>query len=338
MALETVTINAGTASEAQIAVDTIAGVSIPVSKIVVGADGSVGDVVSSGNPLPVAASAWPLPTGAATSENQGTGNAVLADILTALGQTLAVSANALPLPTGAATEATLNAIGALLAGGIVVDGSGVTQPISAQALPLPTGAATSENQGTGNASLAAIQAAAEIVDDWDEANRAAVNLIVGQAGIAAGTGVDGATVPRVSLATNVALPAGTNTLGQVGLAALTSGGASAFKSIDLDETEEEVKGAAGQVYAIHCINLADAVRYLKLYDATAANVVVGTTVPNWTFPIPTAGDTNGAGFTLTLPVPLQCSNGITVAATTGLADNDATAPGANEVVLNLLYK
>lgn len=43
--------------------------------------------------------------------------------------------------------------------------------------------------------------------------RVGVDPISGQTGIAGGTGVDGATVPRVTLATNVALPAGTNILG-----------------------------------------------------------------------------------------------------------------------------
>ncbi|MDP3769244.1 MAG: hypothetical protein Q8S13_14625, partial [Dehalococcoidia bacterium] len=57
--------------------------------------------------------------------------------------------------------------------------------------------------------------ALEIIDDWDETNRAAVNPIAGQVGIAGGTGVDGATVPRVTLATNVALPTGANTIGDV---------------------------------------------------------------------------------------------------------------------------
>lgn len=54
-----------------------------------------------------------------------------------------------------------------------------------------------------------------VLDDWDESDRAKVNVIVGQAGIAGGTGTDGATVPRVTLATNVGLPAGTNLLGKV---------------------------------------------------------------------------------------------------------------------------
>jgi len=54
-----------------------------------------------------------------------------------------------------------------------------------------------------------------ILDDWDETNRAAVNIIAGQVGIAGGTGVDGATVPRVTLATDVGLPAGSNNIGDV---------------------------------------------------------------------------------------------------------------------------
>ena len=73
---------------------------------------------------------------------------------------------------------------------------------------LPTGASTLAEQQTQTASLS-------VLDDWDETDRAKVNIIVGQAGIAAGTGVDGVTVPRVTLATNVALPAGTNGIGKL---------------------------------------------------------------------------------------------------------------------------
>lgn len=41
-----------------------------------------------------------------------------------------------------------------------------------------------------------------IIDDWDETDRAKVNIIVGQAGIAAGAGAVGVTVPRVTLASD----------------------------------------------------------------------------------------------------------------------------------------
>lgn len=69
--------------------------------------------------------------------------------------------------------------------------------------------------GTSNTNTGAAATALQIIDDWDETDRAKVNPIVGQAGVAAGTGVDGATVQRVSLATNVPLPAGTNAIGKL---------------------------------------------------------------------------------------------------------------------------
>lgn len=65
------------------------------------------------------------------------------------------------------------------------------------------------------AQLVLAVASLSAMDDWDESDRAKVNLIAGQAGIAGGTGVDGSNVPRVTLATNVALPAGTNAIGKL---------------------------------------------------------------------------------------------------------------------------
>lgn len=132
----------------------------------------------------VTAASLPLPSGAATSALQGTGNATLASILTALGSplqaggsvgitgTVPISAAALPLPSGAATAsnqtatntalsaisgqlpATLGqkAMGQSLSVTMASDQSAL--PISAASLPLPTGAATAANQATGNTSLA----------------------------------------------------------------------------------------------------------------------------------------------------------------------------------------
>ena len=58
-------------------------------------------------------------------------------------------------------------------------------------------------------------ASLSVLDDWDETNRAAVNIIAGQVGVTGGTGVDSALTQRVTLATNVALPAGTNGIGKL---------------------------------------------------------------------------------------------------------------------------
>ena len=114
-------------------------------------------------------------------------------------------------------------------------------------------------------------------------------------------------------------------------------GTTLYKNIDVDESEDQIKATAGRVYWIHVINLSAAVLYLKFYNKTAANVTVGTTVPDLTFPVPSNGGTDGAGFVLPIPNGIVFNTAITIAATTGIADNDAGAPGANEVIVNLGY-
>jgi len=121
------------------------------------------------------------------------------------------------------------------------------------------------------------------------------------------------------------------------LAPTDTGGCTIFRSLDLDETEEEVKATAGQIYLIHCMNMSSAPLYLKFYNATAADVTVGTTTPVITFPIPTSGDVNGGGFVLNISQGLAFDTAISVAATTGLADANTGAPGVNEVILTLGY-
>lgn len=65
--------------------------------------------------------------------------------------------------------------------------------------------------------------ALQIIDDWDENDRGKVNIIVGQAGITGGSGVVAANTPRVVLATDVALPAGTNNIGDVDVLSVIPG-------------------------------------------------------------------------------------------------------------------
>lgn len=129
------------------------------------------------------------------------------------------------------------------------------------------------------------------------------------------------------------IAAGSNLIGDVALQGRASGGLSFYKTLDLDETEEEVKAAAGQLYGFLFFNASASTRYLKVYNATAANVVVGTTVPDLTIPLP-AGLPTG----LVLTIGVQFTTAITIAATTGIADNDSGAPGANDVSGFVLYK
>lgn len=65
------------------------------------------------------------------------------------------------------------------------------------------------------AQLVLAVASLSVLDDWDESDRAKVNPIAGQAGVAAGSGTVSALTQRVVLATDVALPAGTNAIGKL---------------------------------------------------------------------------------------------------------------------------
>lgn len=134
------------------------------------------------------------------------------------------------------------------------------------------------------------------------------------------------------------IAAGSNLVGDVGIQGRTTGGLSIFRSIDLDESEEEVKATAGTVYSIIAINLHTAPLYLKLYNDTAANVTVGTTTPVLTIPLPAQADSNGGGFVMAVPQGIAFGAAISAAVTTGVADNNTGAPAANMAVVNILYK
>lgn len=120
----------------------------------------------------------------------------------------------------------------------------------------------------------------------------------------------------------------------------TAGGLSIFRSLDLDETEEEVKGTAGCIYKLRIANNSTSARYVKVYDGTAAGVTVGSTTPIDTIVVP--GATSASQPTVITEayggLGITCSTGITVAATTALADADTGAPSANDVVVTVLYK
>lgn len=93
------------------------------------------------------------------------------------------------------------------------DTSGGTDNIAIVGLALPAsggavsaiggaGAVSSQVQRTTLASDDPAVVALQIMDDWDESDRAKVNPIVGQAGVAGNSGVLNATTQRVTIATN----------------------------------------------------------------------------------------------------------------------------------------
>jgi len=116
------------------------------------------------------------------------------------------------------------------------------------------------------------------------------------------------------------------------IASARSGGLEIFRSLDLDESEEQVKATEGAVFWVRAHNRSDAERFIKFYNATAAVVVVGTTAPIMTIPMEA-----NSGEVWQSVHGLNFNTAITVAATTGVADNDTGAPAANDVVINIGY-
>lgn len=121
-----------------------------------------------------------LPSGAATAAKQpalGTAGTASADVLTVQGIT---SMTPLSVSDGGSS---------LTIDGTITANAGTN--LNTSALALETG---------GN--LAASATSLAIIDDWDESDRAKVNLIAGQAGVTGGAGAVAANTPRVTLASD----------------------------------------------------------------------------------------------------------------------------------------
>jgi hypothetical protein len=118
------------------------------------------------------------------------------------------------------------------------------------------------------------------------------------------------------------------TTDKVGALWTASAPATPFKNIDCDESEDAISANPCILKGFYAYaNVAAGTkRYLKFYNATTGNVTVGTTVPDMTIEL---DGTQG----IVWSTPLLFATALTVAATTGLADNDSGAPGANEVII-----
>lgn len=105
----------------------------------------------------------------------------------------------------------------------------------------------------------------------------------------------------------------------------------AYRSIDLDETEEQCVTGICRMHGFTAMNLdVENAMYVHLYDALIADVTVGSTTPRMTYAIPAGG-----GLNCNIPDGLLFNTGIAAACTTGIAD--AGAPGTNEMILNVYF-
>lgn len=93
-----------------------------------------------------------------------------------------------------------------------------------------------------------------------------------------------------------------------------------------------VKKGPGRLISIFAVNVNAAVRYLKFYD-TDKVPVAGTGTPIRRYAIPAS--TTGLGFVLAPTVPMGFLQGLAFVIVNGVADTDATAVTANDVILTL---
>lgn len=168
-----------------------------------------------------------------------------------------------------------------------------------------------------------------------------VNLTqVAGASISQGHGT-AATAVRVELPTDgtgvVGLNAGTNTVGNVGMAPRTSGGLSMSRTIVANNTTAIIiKASAGQLYAVHGYSIqASQPVWAKFYNATSQTCGTGT--PVWEELIPASGGAAGSGMISDDAVGKAFSTGIAMCVTQLIADNDTTAPAASSYIINVAY-
>lgn len=102
------------------------------------------------------------------------------------------------------------------------------------------------------------------------------------------------------------------------------------RNINLGTTGDIVCASPGRITGLIVSNRSNAEKFLKLYNK--ATVPTQADEPNITIPLP-------IGVATTLPpIMIPFSAGISMRATTGIADSDTGAPGSNEVVVNVIYE
>lgn len=111
----------------------------------------------------------------------------------------------------------------------------------------------------------------------------------------------------------------------------SSGGLSVYRNINLGTGGVSIKSSAGQIYGWFLFNNSSSIKFIKLYNKNS-RPSIGHDAPFMTIPLPAGGGANvnfTSGITFT--------HGIGIGATTGVADNHTGAPGAYEVIANIIY-
>lgn len=109
---------------------------------------------------------------------------------------------------------------------------------------------------------------------------------------------------------------------------------SAYRNLDLGVAGQVVKASPGQITGYYIANnAAAAARFVKFYNKATAPTQADT--PVFTYEIPQASKIERS---IPLDTLVNFSAGISLRATTGVADSDTGAPSTNDVVVNLEYR
>lgn len=104
-----------------------------------------------------------------------------------------------------------------------------------------------------------------------------------------------------------------------------------YRNISLSTTGQVIKASSGCIYEYYFYNSGGAIVYIKLYNKATAATSSDT-------PVRTYAVGAGQGANCAIDLGIQFLTGIGIRASTGVADNDNTAPGANEVTVNIGFR
>ena len=266
--------------------------------------------------MAVSAASLPLPTGAATSANQV---APVSAGSTTSGQNGPIVLAAATTSAPSLTAGQTNYLSLNLAGGLRVDGSGVTQPVSAASLPLPTGAATSANQ------------VAPVAQGSTTSGQSGA-LVMGAVSTSAPSYTTGQTSP-LSLTTSGLLRVDMSSSGAGAMSPVpkTTGGASMYRLNSATAATASIKASVGSLYGYELYNTNTALRYVHFYNKTSAPTL-GTDTPVFTVAVPATSGVRVMG-----AIGEAFAAGIAIGVTSDNPAIPATTGSAGDIVGTVIY-
>ena len=117
----------------------------------------------------------------------------------------------------------------------------------------------------------------------------------------------------------------------------TAGMSTSHAIVANNTTSVAIDASPGTLYSVQVFNNSATIAYLKLYDAAQGSTTCGTGTPKKVIMIP--ANTSGAGAVVEIGggLGVKFSTAITRCVTTGIADNDTTAPAASTYLVEADY-